>query len=132
MSNVEPLNSRCVDLDLDRSKLERAVELRPQDPIDFSVTPFTITLLESRHAPIGPGDVRPTPTSPFDGSTQLRSPSGRAPVRVGGPITPPRPIKSPSQRAVISAGNSAPATCPTCTGPLAYGIPEVTRARVGL
>ena len=41
------------------------------------------------------GDVRPTPTSPFDGSTQLRSPSGRAPVRVGGPITPPRPIKSP-------------------------------------
>ena len=36
------------------------------------------------------GDVRPTPTSPFDGSPQLRSPSGRAPVRVGGAITAPR------------------------------------------
>jgi TonB family protein len=40
-------------------------------------------------------EVRPTPTSPFDGSPQLRSPSGRAPVRVGGSVPGPRVIKSP-------------------------------------
>ena len=40
------------------------------------------------------GNVGPVPTSPFDGSTQLRSPSGRAPVRVGGAVTAPRVISS--------------------------------------
>jgi TonB family protein len=40
-------------------------------------------------------EVRPTPTSPFDGSPQLRSPSGRAPVRVGGSVSAPRVVKSP-------------------------------------
>jgi TonB family protein len=41
------------------------------------------------------GDVKATPTSPFDGTPQLRSPSGRAPVRVGGSVSAPRVIKSP-------------------------------------
>jgi TonB family protein len=51
--------------------------------------------LEARQ---GPGavtsTVNPTPSSPFDGSRQLVSPSGRAPVRVGGPIASPGVIKS--------------------------------------
>ena len=40
------------------------------------------------------GDVRPTPTTPFDGSPQLRSPSGRAPVRVGGAVVTPKVLKT--------------------------------------
>ena len=44
-------------------------------------------------APTVTGEVRPTPTTPFDGSPQLRSPSGRAPIRVGGGIAAPRVIK---------------------------------------
>jgi protein TonB len=39
--------------------------------------------------------VSPTPTPPFDGSPQLRSPSGRAPLQVGGAVSAPRVIKSP-------------------------------------
>src|SRR5258706_5154845 len=31
----------------------------------------------------------------------------------------------------MSAGTWAPARCPRCTGPLAYGIPAVTTARRG-
>ena len=37
---------------------------------------------------------RPTTTSPVDGPSTLRSPSGRAPVRVGGAIRAPRVIKT--------------------------------------
>ncbi|HZJ29931.1 MAG TPA: TonB family protein [Vicinamibacterales bacterium] len=35
-----------------------------------------------------------TPTTPFDGSQQLKSPSGRAPIRVTPPMKPPVPIKT--------------------------------------
>ena len=41
------------------------------------------------------GNLRPTTTTPVDGSSQLRSPSGRAPVRVGGSVAAPRPIVKP-------------------------------------
>ena len=41
----------------------------------------------------GTATVSPTPTTPFDGSQQLKSPSGRAPIRVTPPMPPPVPTK---------------------------------------
>jgi TonB family protein len=38
--------------------------------------------------------VSPTPTTPFDGTQQLKSPSGRTPIRVTPPMKPPVPIKT--------------------------------------
>ncbi len=37
--------------------------------------------------PTATTEVRPTPTTPFDGSQQLRAPSGRAPIRAGAAVS---------------------------------------------
>jgi TonB family protein len=47
--------------------------------------------------------VRPTPASPFDGSPQLVSPSGRAPIRVGGTILEKMPVPTKRVQPVYTA-----------------------------
>jgi protein TonB len=47
--------------------------------------------------------VLPTPTTPFDGSRQLVSPSGRAPIRVGGTVLDKMPVPTKQVQPVYAA-----------------------------